>query len=262
MNNYKKQYYEINSDEQQRDMLTRQLAMIREVETLGTAMSSHPLNTLSQRYHTYKITLDEFNHIKQILYDKQKDYEINYQSYYNIISKSNDIIIRELQYELDEMTTIQINNEFDLIKEFLDNNQQYNNNNSLNMYTEADQARKELNVSFMQQSLIIKVAIDTLSQYLNIIQFYPRSLIQKHRYVCYMNWCKQLLENPDSYQNIVEEFKLMLNNDTLIDAIAERAIQYAFELNKLWIEMDYNLRKSYDILKNETPEYNVSINYI
>jgi serine/threonine-protein kinase SMG1 len=60
----------IQLSENHRNILSKQLILIQQAEALGSAMRSHPLNTLSQRYNTYRLAKNEYELMKKMLEDK------------------------------------------------------------------------------------------------------------------------------------------------------------------------------------------------
>lgn len=67
-----KQREDIIASDNQRISLSKQLSLVREVESLGSAMSSHPLNSLSQRYGIFKKNKDNVAIVQRILMEQTK----------------------------------------------------------------------------------------------------------------------------------------------------------------------------------------------
>lgn len=78
----KKHLFELSSNREeikrlecQRSLLSKQISLVRELDALGHAMSSHPLNTLSQRYNVYKKKRNDVLLIQNILVEKAVESE-------------------------------------------------------------------------------------------------------------------------------------------------------------------------------------------
>lgn len=63
---------DVVSSENVRIALSRQLSLVREVESLGSAMSSHPLNSLSQRYAIFKKNKDNVAIVQRVLIEQKR----------------------------------------------------------------------------------------------------------------------------------------------------------------------------------------------
>lgn len=96
----------------QRSLLSKEISLVRELEALGSAMSSHPLNTLSQRYGVYKKKRNDVDMIKNILMEKAAESERMMEDYVGFTDNACSGCIVDIEEE------VTMESEFDLVKEF------------------------------------------------------------------------------------------------------------------------------------------------
>lgn len=160
--------------EHERDSYTKQLAMIRELDALGSARGSHALNTVTQRYKAYKRNLDSYEKIKQLVQQTVNDLEVVLITYFNILLKPDAIHKLDFNPPLDESVQPLID-ECDLIENHIvGNTADY-------YYTPVKFAKQEIDNSFIQVHNAAMECQDLLKFYSQVMRFYPhRKLMQSH----------------------------------------------------------------------------------
>lgn len=241
-----KQRTDLQQLDMNRELLSKQLAMIREAESLGTALGSHQLNSLSQRYSVYKRTKNEFDQTRQLLTDKSNECHQQIVTYLNCIEaiKTGDLI-QSLE-EIDEITKPNNLSEFILVKEFLENSAQGGT------FMQSEQTRKELDSSLLQQAGVMKRLIESLIQYGNVVKFHPRGYIDQHRQAKYAEWCRYLSDNQSvqGCRDIVIQFHNCFGENTAKQSL-QPIMTFACQLQALLNDNNFKLQRTYDRLNVE-----------
>jgi serine/threonine-protein kinase SMG1 len=219
--------------------MSKQISLIREVESLGTAMSSHSLNTLSHRYAIYKCKRNDVNMIRNILMEKAIESERMIEDYLSFIDDKNVIgnWLMEMKTPHVPQTTI---SEFDMLKDFLEGS------NQGQTYIQCEQLRKELDSSAHQRHKIVESALDTLLQYYNVTRYYPQEHVQHHRLSKYSKWCRSLADNKS--QEFSRQVMLAYHStygDTLLKEKPENVIAFNFHLQTYLAELNFQLQGNY-----------------
>ena len=223
--------------ETQRNILSKQISLVRDVEALGSAMHSHSLNTLSQRYAIFKKKKNDVNLIKNILLEKAIESEKLIEDYTTLIKDEN--IISNSLIEM-KSTTSHLSSEFVIVKDFLENS------NQGQMYIQSDQLRNELNSLTIQRKSLIENVFEMLLQYVNVIYFYPHDHVQNHRLAKYSSWCRSLTENKSQEfsRQIVMSFHASFG-DVMLKENPENVIAFNFYLQTYLAELNYKLQGNY-----------------
>ncbi|XP_055909160.1 serine/threonine-protein kinase Smg1 [Eupeodes corollae] len=227
----------IHQAEMERDALTKQLAMIRELETLGSAMGSHALNTISQRYSTYKKAADEFSAVKANITDYQKDLKATTTLYFHTLLGATGL--GELNSLRRVIQCTKPTNEFDIVKELLENSAQ----NVL--YGKSDFARKEMDNTLQQQGKAAFICTDAINQYVQVMRFYPHSKLRKSRLVKYERLYRDLLEGHKEPAQIKDELHTLASEQLALrrsPVFVDLVVGYATKLEQMWIEANFTLR--------------------
>lgn len=227
--------------ESQRSLLSKEISMVRELEALGSAMSSHPLNTLSQRFAIYKKKRDDVEMIKSILMEKAVEAERMMDDYLSFVDNANAGMINSALLEVkSNYATTATFSEFDLVKEFLESS------NQGQTFLQGENLRKDLDLALMKQRTIVGKTLETLIQYFNIINFYPHDHIANHRFGKYSHWCRSLIENKS--QDIVRQVAIAFQNsfgDAVIkDQLPENIIGFNCHLQTMVTETNYQRAQS------------------
>ncbi|XP_067639367.1 serine/threonine-protein kinase Smg1 [Eurosta solidaginis] len=227
---------EIRQDEQERDRLTKQTAMIRELEALGTAMGSHTLNTISERYNACKRDEEAFTVIKDNVQKYQSDTYALLQTYFEQLLSPNFT---------NELTTLQLRdqqqnilpNEFELIRSLLEQCGQER------LYAQCDFTRKEMDNTLMQQSRCALECVELLQQYVGVIQFYPRSRLLQNHLLKYEQSYRELLNGERNVSELNQDFEDFINSEQSNGSkkLRKQAVLYAAALEKIWIERNLEL---------------------
>ncbi|CAD7090037.1 unnamed protein product [Hermetia illucens] len=231
-------------DEDERDLLTKQMATVHEVESLGAAMSSHPINTLSQRYSVYRKCLEELENAKELLIDTYRESIDDKRTYLTTIADDYEANLNDMKITLNNLLQIEMPSEFEFVKDLLKNSAQEA------MYLQADQARKELDASLVQQSFFIKVGLDALLQYNNVVSYLPQREVEKQRWFQYERWSQNAIEDPESSDDVLRELDEALEEERT-RANAANILKYAYELENMWIDATFSIRQQYETLHGQ-----------
>lgn len=244
-----------------RDIMSKQLAMVREAETLGAAMGSHQLNSLSQRYNVYKRTKNEFTNTRNILLAKSVTNKEHLSAFIDCIklATSPDRPLHTYSNEIENISDIVNISEFDIVKELLDNSAQGA------VYLQSEQLRKELDSSYLQVTAIGKQALQAISQYCDVVSYHPQSYIAQHRLSKYAEWCDFLAENQtvQACRDVVTQFQAALG-EAAIKPSAQQVNAFSCQLHAQLCEENCKLEANYERLGTDDIEqvscYNIKSN--
>ena len=251
LRNLQKLRKELHKFEANRKLLSQQSALITEAEALGTALGSHPLNTLSQRYSVYKRTRDEFNACRQSLLDKSGHYSKQMVDYTKCLETVESHSMAEYLVELNELLVeTQIHQptyEFDLVKAFLDNSAQSA------IYLQSCQISNDLHITLLQQLTVIKETLDTLLQYGTVIRYYPASAHSQHRMAKYSEWSQYLSEHksvPDC-REVVTQFHTSIGKNAINKIPLQQVVTFSYQLQSFIRDGQFKLQKCMERLEVE-----------
>lgn len=222
------------------------MALVREAEALGTAMESHQLGSVSQRYSVYKRTRDEFEATKFILLKKIEECDKLIYSFRNCLQTIHINDMLTYLQEADELLNLNINSEFDLICDFLEQTAQSQ------MFIQCDQTRRELDSSLKQQMRIVRETFEILIQYGTVMKYYPLGQQDNHRCAKYAQWSRFLIEQKSvqSCRDVVLQYHTTLDrsiSSPVFDYVALFNRQFQNAIN----DTNEALQKSYEKLNNE-----------
>ena len=228
--------------ESQRSLLSKQISLVRELEALGSAMSSHPLNTLSQRFAVFKKKRNDVGMIKNILMEKAVESERMMEDFLSFVDEMDSGRINNFLMDIksNHGPTGMIS-EFELIKEFLDSS------NQGQTYAQSEQCRKELNMSVFQQRKIVATSFDVLVKYHKVVNFYPHDHVLTHRFSKYSQWCRSLIDNKS--QEFVRQVAIAYHGSfgdaVMRDQVPENIVGFNFNLKNFLSEVTYQRELSH-----------------
>lgn len=210
--------------------------MVRELEALGSAMSSHPLNTLSQRFSIYKKKRNDVAKIKNILIEKAVESELMMDDYLSFVADTSSGAINSSLMDMKSNYVAKANmSEFDLIKEFLESS------NQGQTYAQSEQLREELDGSVLQQQNIVATAFEALLQYFHVITFYPHDHVMNHRFAKYSQWCRSLANNKsqDFIRQVAIAYRGTFGDAIMKEQIPEHIIGFSYQLQTFLVDANY-----------------------
>ena len=223
--------------------------MVHEARTLGTAMASHQLNTLSQRYHVYKRTKVEVTNAKEALLDKSifcADQLSAYEDCIRSFIKDEIVIcIREIESR-SAIISDQMPYEFDIVKDLLEKSAQGA------VFTQSDQICRELQASYIQMNSITSEMLQHIKKYGEVVCFHPSSYILKHRLSKYKEWCSYLVHNESvpACRDVVNQFQRTLGEAAVKPQLQE-IIGFSCHLHSVLHEDNIKLQQHIDCLQRE-----------
>lgn len=234
-------------------LLSKQAALVSEAESLGTALGSHQLNTLTQRYSVYKRTRNEYAACKQSLRDQSSTCTRQKLDYHNCIQSIETNKIAEFLVELNEllpaMQTVSATHAFDIVKEFLDNSAQ------MAIYLQSCQISSDLDVSLMQQTTVIRKSLETLIEYGAVSRYNPASNHAQHRFAKYSEWCEFLMEHSSvqDCRDVVTQFQASFGKNAINKISIQQVITFSYQLQN-------NIRDGQLKLSKQLERLNVELN--
>lgn len=220
----------------QRNLLSKEISMVREMEALGSAMSSHPLNTLSQRFSVYKKKRNDVGLIKNILMEKAMESERMMEDYLSFVDETSSGRIKSTLMDIKSNYGAKtLLSEFDLIKEFLESS------NQGQTYVQSEQNRQELDASVLQQQKIIATSFEALVQYFNVVNFYPHDHVMNHRFAKYSQWCRSLIVNKsqDFVRQVANDYHKSFGDAIMKDHKPENIIAFTYQLQTFLVDASY-----------------------
>lgn len=245
--------------EKQRNCLSKQMAMVRELEALGTARASHTLNTITQRYMIYKRDAENFNAVKQRIQREFNNMSCKLSIYFEhlivIPTPGQDLLM--LQHELSQQqqqNMLSNQNEFEMVRLWL------RENHLEKLHDQSDFTRQEMNNTLFQLNRSGLECMELIIKYVGIMQFYPRKNLQQTRMVRLQNWCDKLLQeklNAPTIKREMEQWLTAMNEQNMEIRKRNYAVQYSELMEKNWIELNFDLHQAVNEL-NELQKQVVS----
>ncbi|XP_055526666.1 serine/threonine-protein kinase Smg1 isoform X2 [Wyeomyia smithii] len=248
---------ELCTAESQRDSLSNQIQVIREAESLESAIGSHPLNTLSQRYSVYKKINDDYESVKKTLLNKKSEFEKKLEDYRifrkDIESQRLHDLVNTVDISIEECSL----SEFDQVQEFLENS------NLHDVFLKANGCRHELNGHILKSSMLVKHALEMLNQYTMIMRYYPNSFEQDHKHFKFAAWYRKLLEE-NSQQSSQEVLHLHQQHAVKIrqHSSNQQVISFSYHLSNILSESGFRLTELIGYHARELNENTTSVDQI
>ncbi|XP_058442712.1 serine/threonine-protein kinase Smg1 [Malaya genurostris] len=248
---------ELSVAEGQRDSLSRQIQVIREAESLDSAIASHPLNTLSQRYSVYKKIIDEHESVRSILMSKVSESEKQIEDYMSFWKDYESGKLQEYMQGVEVHVEDCSDSEFDQVCEFLESS------NLHDIYVNSNACRHELNDYTFRSALLVKHALETLSHYGTIVSYYPSDCIQDHWNFRYSVLYRKLMDE-NSQQSCLEVTRLHQQYKTRNRKISssQQILSFSYQLSNLISDNTFRLAELVTYHTQETIESNVPIDQL
>lgn len=250
--NLQQQRSSLNEYERNRLMLAKQAAMVAEASALDSALGSHPLNTLAQRYSNYKQKKDECDNCRRALLERMSNCTAQMINYHNCLQLIETNKIAEHLSELNELVaSIKVtppNHAFELVKEFLDNSAQKP------IYLQSCQLSSGLNVLITKQIATIQQTLEALIEYGAITRYHPPSVHTQHRITKYMEWCKYLAEHQSvqDCRDIVAQFQATIGKNAINKVPIQQVITFSYSLQTTLRDAEFKLQKLAERMNTET----------
>lgn len=237
--------------EANRNSLSKQAALITEAEALGSALSSHPLNTLTQRYNVYKRTRNEYGACKQALLDLSTTCTNQMIAYQQCLDAVRENKIAEYQLELAEvLCALQAQTatqEFDSLKEFLENSAQ------TAIYIQSCQMSTELQAMMLQQIQLVQQSLETLREYGEVTRYHPSSVHMTHRIAKYSDWCQFLSEHKSvqDCRDVVTQFQMSVGKNAINKVPLQQVVTFSYQLQANIRDVQFKLQKTLERYQTE-----------
>lgn len=224
--------------------MSKQSALITEAEALGSALSSHPLNTLTQRYNVYKRTRNEYSNCKQTLLDRSAASAKQMIAYQNCLDSAREHKIEEYQLELVEVVNgLQVHSPihgFDSLKEFLENSAQ------TAIYIQSCQMSNDLHAAMLQQIELVQKSLDTLRMYGEVTRYHPSSVHMTHRIAKYSEWCRFLSEHQSvqDCRDVVTQFQSNIGKNAINKVPLQQVVTFSYQLQTNIRDGQFRIQKA------------------
>lgn len=231
------------------------MALIKEVEYHGR---NHSLYTLPKRYTLQQQTQTCILAAQKSLEDKLKEFE-------NHLTLHNNALITlrgaQLSQWAHEITNFPIEHDShhlaDIVSEFLHNAGQ------TQMITQCETLETDVGNFAQQQLMYIQTCLDLLNQYGGIACLYPLSYREKHRSICYVKWCKKLLESKslDACMEVLTEYNIIFSPETVNNPLTQQVITFSYQLQTLLNDANVKMQKTFERLGIEGASERLDKNY-
>lgn len=186
--------------------MSKQLAIVGEVQQLGSAMQSHSLSSASSRYGMLRRTRAEHERLEMLLKQRANDDRLALQRYADVVQQITSadsawLLTARRAADADTPTLVAVDDvvggkavpfsEYECVRKLLEQSAQ-----SM-MYTQSEQLRIELDAAYAQQTAEVRECVDMLAAYADIVRLHPiEQMLGSHRQHYYADWCAQLLARP------------------------------------------------------------------
>ncbi|XP_058811557.1 serine/threonine-protein kinase Smg1 [Topomyia yanbarensis] len=241
---------ELGLAEGQRDSLSRQIQVIREAESLDSAIGSHPLNTLSQRYSVYKRIIDEHDSMRKVLMSKVSECEKKMEDYRSFWKDYESCKLQEYITGVDVHVEECSNSEFDQVREFLESS------NLRDTFVKTSGCRHELNDYTFRASLLVKHVLETLSQYGAIVSYYPSDFEQDHWNYNFAAWYRKLIDenSQQSCMEVMHHYQQYVTKNRQHSS-SPQIVSFSYQLSNLISDNTFRLA---ELVNYHTQELNES----
>lgn len=228
---------EIRESETRRDRLSKQLALVGDVQQLGPAIQSHPLSTASQRYAQLKRTRLEQERCRELMGTESWRHHNDLHTYAeHIRSIANGDWLLERHRELSKATAASAagDAQFECVRELLESSGQHS------LYAACERLRSDLVAARRQQNAVQQQCIDLIGQYDSVVRLHHSAnnvLTCGHRLQRYADGCKRLSEQPTvaECRDIVAQFRQQFDEPPPAAAAdADDVFQLACHLQAAW----------------------------
>lgn len=246
LKNWLEEHQSVQVAEEALQDLHQQMALIKEAEA-NINTGKHNLFTLPNRYHSYKLTYEAFNTAKKLLEEKIEDCEKHTKAHVTALAAIRGTQlsqwIQELNFPIDHENHLV----FDHIKEFLQNAGQSS------MIQQCEQSEAELAQLGQQQIVLIRSCLDLLNQYAAVASNYPNSVLEKHRSILYLKWCRGLLETKsvEVCHEVMAQFEGLFSPETMNNPLVQQVISVSYQLQNIRNDAQTRLEGSYARLQSE-----------
>lgn len=224
--------------ENRRNVLSKQISLVRDVEALGTAMHSHSLNTLSQRYAIVKKKRTDVSVTRNILMEKAAESEKMIEDYVYFVEDKSVIGSYLMDIKTQQICVV---SEFEVVKDFLESS------NQGQVFLQGDQHRKEMDIAVIQRTKIVESAMEMLLQYFNVMRYYPKDHVANHRLSLYTTWCRSLMDNKSQEftRQIAMSYHAAFGDPAILHEQPKNVLAFNFQLQSFLTELNYQLQGNY-----------------
>lgn len=225
------------------------MALIKEAEYHGR---NHSLYTLPKRFTLQQQTQSCIQGAQKALEDKLTEFESQISLHNTALTTLRGAQIAQWAHEITNFPLEHDSHKLaDIVSDFLHNAGQ------ANMITQCEQLESDVANLAQQQLMCIQNCLDLLNQYGAIACLYPLSYLEKHRSVCYVKWCKKLLDlkSIEACHEVLTEYNIIFSPETVNNPLTQQVITFSYQLQGLLNDANVRMQKTFDRLGMEgTPE--------
>lgn len=237
---------DIRAAEARRDLLSRQLALVGDVQQLGPAMQSHPLSTVSQRYAHLKRTRAEQQRCQQLLTDQLWTYKNVLHGYaahlQSTAAVGGDQWLAQRRQALADATAASAGAGYD---EFMCLRDLFGSSGQQMLYATCERLRGDLDDAYRQLNAVGQHCVELIEQYDSVAALHHSAhsvLNGGHRLQRFADWCGRLLEQPtvgecrDIGAHFRRQFGESVDAAAAVTASQAPVYQLACQLQACWQE--------------------------
>lgn len=219
---------------------------------------NHSLYTLAKRFSLQQQTQGCIQGARKALEDKLAEFE-NHLSLHNAaLGTLRGAQLAQWAHEITNFPLEHDSNRLaDIVSDFLHNAGQSQT------ITQCEQLESDVANLAQQQLIYIQSCLDLLNQYGAIACLYPLSYLDKHRSICYVNWCKKLLDSKaiETCHEVLTEYNIIFSPETVNNPLTQQVITFSYQLQALLSELNVRMQKTYDRLGLEGVPERLDKNY-
>lgn len=200
----------------------------------------------------YKRTRNEFNNCRQALLDQSVVRTKQMVAYQTCLDAVRENKIAEYQLELAEvlsgLQTASATEEFDSLKEFLENSAQ------TAIYIQSCQMSTELHVTMYRQIQLVQQSLETLREYGEVTRYHPASVHMSHRIAKYSDWCRFLAEHQSvqDCRDVVTQFQMSVGKNAINKVPLPQVVTFSYQLQTNIRDGQFKLQKTLERYSVET----------
>lgn len=235
-------------------VLLQQAAYIAEAEAAGSSLSNHALNTLTQRYGSYKRTKNEYNNSKEALVTMRENCMQQMTEYRSCLKEIESNQITEQSSHINELlSSFQIiitPHAFGMVKDFLDNSAQ------MAIYIQSCQLSGCLDDVLLKQITAVQQALDAIVDYGAVSRYHPPSTLDQHRLSKWCEWCQHLIDNAtvQECQDVIAQCQRMFGKTPMNNVIIQQVMTFSYQMQSNICDSEIRVQKSLERLQSETDE--------
>lgn len=246
----------LQTSSEKRSMLMQQASYVAEAEAVGPSLTNHPLNTLTQRYSTYKRTKNEYANSKEALDAMQALCQQQMCAYRGCMKAiETHKMTDNIQFLVDILSNFKAMgtpHAFEMVKEFLDNSAQ------MAIYLQSCQLSGCLDDLVERLIEGAQHALAAIDDYGAVTRYHPPSMLANHRLTKWAEWCARLIEQPSvpECRDVASRAQTTFGKKPVNNVLVQQVMAFSYQMQTNICDIELRLQKSGDRLHMEADELN------